>query len=128
MWSTVRRWSRQGKSQIRLLYGIAVFYLVGAAVELAALPTGGSVSKWFMLGLGIWAVFMAIFFWLLARKRRDRLQRARDRQFIDDPELLMPPEIKTLVQQGQKIRAIKRYRELNPGIGLKEAKDIIDKL
>jgi hypothetical protein len=38
------------------------------------------------------------------------------------------PEFLILVKQGRKIQAIKRYRELNPGIGIKEAKDILDGL
>jgi ribosomal protein L7/L12 len=38
------------------------------------------------------------------------------------------PEVLILVKQGRKIQAIKRYRELNPGIGIKEAKDILDGL
>jgi hypothetical protein len=33
-----------------------------------------------------------------------------------------------LVERGRKIQAIKRYRVLNPGIGLKEAKDVVDGL
>ena len=41
---------------------------------------------------------------------------------------VLPPEITALVLQGKKIQAIKRYRELNQGVGLKEAKDIIDQL
>jgi hypothetical protein len=44
--------------------------------------------------------------------------------------LMAPPdipwEVVCLVQQGEKILAIKRYRQLNGGVGLKEAKDIID--
>ena len=38
------------------------------------------------------------------------------------------PEVVILVEQGRKIQAIKRYRELNPGIGLRRAKDVIDGL
>jgi hypothetical protein len=38
------------------------------------------------------------------------------------------PEVVILVGQGRKIQAIKRYREQNPGTGLKEAKDVIDGL
>jgi hypothetical protein len=38
------------------------------------------------------------------------------------------PESQTLIDQGRKIQAIKRYRELHPGTGLKAAKDIIDGL
>jgi ribosomal protein L7/L12 len=37
-------------------------------------------------------------------------------------------EVVILVDQGRKIQAIGRYRELNPGIGLKAAKDAIDEL
>jgi hypothetical protein len=38
------------------------------------------------------------------------------------------PEVVILVHQGRKIQAIKGYRELNPGTGLKAAKDVIDGL
>jgi ribosomal protein L7/L12 len=37
-------------------------------------------------------------------------------------------EVLVLVTAGRKIQAIKRYRQLNPGIGLKQAKDVIDGL
>lgn len=37
-------------------------------------------------------------------------------------------EVVTLVDQGRKIQAIRLYRELNPGLGLKTAKDVIDEL
>lgn len=40
----------------------------------------------------------------------------------------VPEEVVHLVQQGKEIQAIKQYRTLNPGTGLKEAKDIIDGL
>ncbi|MEU0505577.1 hypothetical protein ACWEO2_20520 [Nocardia sp. NPDC004278] len=35
-------------------------------------------------------------------------------------------EIDELIRQGKKIQAIKLYRDLNPGSGLKEAKDAIE--
>jgi hypothetical protein len=38
------------------------------------------------------------------------------------------PEVLVLLEQGREIQAIKRYRDLNPGVGLKEAKDVIDGL
>jgi ribosomal protein L7/L12 len=38
------------------------------------------------------------------------------------------PEVLILVERGRKIQAIKRYREMNPGVGLKQAKDVIDGL
>jgi ribosomal protein L7/L12 len=44
------------------------------------------------------------------------------------PEGGREAEVVVLVGQGRKIQAIKRYRELNPGTGLKEAKDVIDEI
>jgi hypothetical protein len=45
-----------------------------------------------------------------------------------DETLPVPvPEVLVLLEQGRKIQAIKRYRELNPGVGLKEAKNVIDR-
>ncbi len=46
---------------------------------------------------------------------------------IGVPEPPVDDEIKTLIAEGNKIKAIKRYREIT-GVGLKEAKDYIDKL
>jgi ribosomal protein L7/L12 len=60
--------------------------------------------------------------WLgLARqlRRREQLDRAAPGAGHD---------VLTLVRQGRKIEAIKRYRDLNPGITLREAKDAIDEL
>ncbi|MEV6428895.1 ribosomal protein L7/L12 [Nocardia sp. NPDC051463] len=35
-------------------------------------------------------------------------------------------EIDEFIAQGKKIQAIKRYRELDPGAGLKEAKEAVE--
>jgi ribosomal protein L7/L12 len=51
-----------------------------------------------------------------------RLGEAGDRGYGVTPEIL------ALIEQDRKIQAIKRYRQLNPGTGLKEAKDVIDGL
>jgi ribosomal protein L7/L12 len=74
-----------------------------------------------MIGSG-WMIIAAGYF-LAARQLRRREQ-------LDlDPALQEPgQEVATLVRQGRKIEAIKRYRELNPGIRLKEAKQVIDEL
>lgn len=40
------------------------------------------------------------------------------------PEI--PAEVRDLALRGNKIEAIKRLRERNPGLGLKEAKDLVD--
>lgn len=37
-------------------------------------------------------------------------------------------ELKYMVRDGRKIQAIKWYREMTPGIGLREAKDFIEAL
>jgi hypothetical protein len=46
---------------------------------------------------------------------------------ITDPSAMFGySEIDELIQQGKKIQAIKRYRELDPGSGLKEAKEAVE--
>jgi len=71
---------------------------------------------------------MALVSWAQALKLRHQLQQRRNQPSTDYAESAVPPEIWTMVDQGKKIKAIKRYRELNPGIGLKEAKNVIDGL
>ncbi len=44
-----------------------------------------------------------------------------------DPGAGMPSEVVALARSGNKIQAIKRYRELT-GVGLAEAKDVVDQL
>lgn len=44
------------------------------------------------------------------------------------PALKVPSEVKTALQQGNLIDAVKRLREANPGISLKAAKDHVDAL
>lgn len=43
------------------------------------------------------------------------------------PENITEEDVKNLVRQGKKIQAIKYYRAMT-GVGLKEAKDAIDKM
>lgn len=38
------------------------------------------------------------------------------------------PEVLALVDQGWTVQAVKRYRELNPGVGLRDAKDVVEGL
>jgi ribosomal protein L7/L12 len=42
-----------------------------------------------------------------------------------DPDGNLPPEVVDAVRSGEKILAIKRYRQAT-GVGLKEAKDVIE--
>ncbi|MFD0365687.1 hypothetical protein ACFQZZ_29985 [Nocardia sp. GCM10030253] len=64
-------------------------------------------------------------------RRMDRLERKLDLIIkhlgIPDPRASFEySEIDELIQQGKKIQAIKRYRELDPGAGLKEAKEAVE--
>jgi ribosomal protein L7/L12 len=45
---------------------------------------------------------------------------------IEIPVPTVPVGVDELLMTGNKIGAIKRYRELNPGMGLKEAKDAVE--
>lgn len=38
------------------------------------------------------------------------------------------PSIKICLKNGEKVRAIMIYRDRHPGVGLKEAKDVIDEM
>jgi len=46
---------------------------------------------------------------------------------VYDPAANMPPQVLEALHRGQKIEAIKEYR-LATGVGLKEAKDAVEKL
>lgn len=46
---------------------------------------------------------------------------------IGVPEPPVDGEIKALIAEGKKVTAVKRYRDIT-GVGLKEAKDYVDKL
>ena len=52
----------------------------------------------------------------------------RDTVAVREAPPVPAPEVLILVEQGRKIAAIQRYRWLNPGVGLKQAKDVIDGL
>jgi ribosomal protein L7/L12 len=45
---------------------------------------------------------------------------------IEEPELVGLAEVDALMDEGEKIQAIKRYRELT-GAGLKDAKEAVEK-
>ncbi|MEP7135219.1 MAG: ribosomal protein L7/L12 [Chloroflexota bacterium] len=47
-------------------------------------------------------------------------------EYPEKPDPIMAPKIQDALRHGNKIEAIKIYRELT-GVGLAEAKDVIDK-
>ncbi len=70
----------------------------------------------------LWLLLAAV--WLLSALQNRR----RERYGYDQAWPVPTPEVRILAEQGRKILAIKRYREQNPDIGLKEAKGVIDAL
>jgi hypothetical protein len=85
------------------------------------------ISGWHPQSLSIYAVAGVL---LVADVRvRWRSSRKFQGTRLGGQALPVPtPEVAALVERGRKIQAIKRYRVLNPGIGLKEAKDVVDGL
>jgi hypothetical protein len=71
---------------------------------------------------GIW-LWLAVGYFAMAFGRRRREQRGPGHVPSE-----LPPEVRLLAEQGRKIEAIKRYRQLNPGVGLREAKKAVDGL
>jgi hypothetical protein len=88
--------------------GVAfIIYAVIARAGWIAFPVGG-----------LW-LLVAVPWFTAARESRRR------EQFGFDPD---EQDVLTLVRQGRKIEAIKRYREQHPGISLREAKHVVDGL
>ncbi len=101
-----------------ILSGIFVF--IGAVSVMLSVVWEGSGANvvlgvlWLLIGAG----------WLAVA-----LQERRRRQRGYDPALPVPaPEVVSLVEQGQNVRAIKLYRKPNPGISLRDTKDAVQRL
>jgi ribosomal protein L7/L12 len=75
------------------------------------------------VAVGLVYLLIAGSYFYVGLQRRRREERAYD-QALPAPTI----DVAVLAGQGQKIQAIRRYRKLNPGIGLKEAKDVVDGL
>jgi hypothetical protein len=103
----------------RAFNGFAIgFALVGAALVIYTVVAN---AGWADFGIGgLWLVMAANCF-LVARQIRRREQ-------LDEAAPAAGYDVPALAEQGRKIEAIKRYRELNPGVGLREAKRVIDEL
>lgn len=70
----------------------------------------------------VMAIILALFFVMIAR---GRVQSKPVRPTEMDWDAFNDPQVQSSIEQGQKIEAIKRYRELT-GMGLKESKDAIE--
>ncbi|MBV9792327.1 MAG: hypothetical protein JO016_00175 [Actinobacteria bacterium] len=116
-----RRPPRSNRYWARLFSSIsALFALAGLAWIVYVAVSGAS---WAYLGLGcLWLVLAAC---LIPQARQFS---RRERLGYDRAWPAAEQDVLTLVRQGRNIEAIKRYRELNPGVGLKDAKQVVDGL
>jgi len=79
---------------------------------------------WIVLGMGMLVIFISI----SINNSREKVRGANDSDAeVDSLPKNLEDEIKSLVGEGKKIKAIKRYRMVT-GLGLKEAKDYIDRI
>lgn len=80
----------------------------------------------FLISVGAFAVFFAII-WLFLRSRQNELIQVRKEGLLP-PEGVKPNQehVKRLAKAGKIVLAIKTYRELNPRVGLAEAKEAVE--
>jgi len=93
---------------------VGVFWIIGALLR---------GPDYVSLALGVVWLLLAVSYFFRGLQRRRREQRGYE-QALPAPAA----DVLVLAGRGQKIQAIRRYRQLNPGVGLKEAKDVIDGL
>jgi hypothetical protein len=106
---------------VRKLYGLSAGFALGGAAWLSYAVSAN--VNWVYIGIGVLWLALAANIFLQARQLRRRKQLGFDHE---SPEA--GQDVQALLAQGRKIEAIKRYRQLNPGIGLREAKHVIDEL
>ena len=121
--------------RLRSLLGAAarrviVTALVAVGAYVVELVSGWHSQAWGILACMVGGLSAGVVGDILRAVTRKRGAVPADRR-IEPVCAVLPvpaPEVLILVEQGRKIQAIKRYRELYPGTGLKEAKDVIDGL
>lgn len=126
---------RQIIRRLRYLLGVLARRVKGPAAIAVAVYATGRIAGW---QPHIWDGLIYVAAVLSARVvlgvRPPRTRRGRPLAAYRRPVPVYEappapdPEVLLLVEQGRKIPAIARYREQNPGIGLKQAKDVIDAL
>lgn len=130
MWkmAAVLRW-RTGKPRQAWLAVIAGAVGFGTAVYAIAFATSWHPHPWPFIVGGCGGLAGSAFGRMLqVQGRRDGQRRAQVVDVAVGSSHAVPEDIVHLVLQDKKIQAIKRYRELNPGVGLKQAKDLIDSI
>jgi hypothetical protein len=112
---------RARKSPQIWLIALVVLIDAGICAEAIAIPA----RRWVLLCCLI--VPIGAGFWAVGRERR-RSERAGLRARLATPSRDdIPADVIELLAADQRIRAIKRYRELT-SVGLREAKDVIDSI
>ena len=112
------RWRPRNNRQVWLIVSSLVIAVCAEAVVIPAKRDG-------LVGVVTGLIGMGLLVTERRRQRRERAARAAGRAAASRDGI--PADVIGLVAAGQKIRAIKRYRELT-GVELKEAKVIIDSL
>jgi len=104
---------------VQVAYCLSAGYALGgvACLTYAAVAS----TEWTALLEGAACLMMAASWIYLARQFRRRGQ-------LDQVVPGARQDVLMLVRQGRKIEAIKRYREMNPDVGLRDAKHVIDGL
>jgi ribosomal protein L7/L12 len=111
------RWRPRNDRQIWLIVSSLVIVVCAEAMVIPAKRDGLACAVTGLIGMGM----------LVTGHRRQRRERAALASRASESRDDIPADVIRLVVAGQKIRAIKRYRELT-GVELKEAKGIIDRL
>ena len=111
------RWRPRNDRRIWLIVSSLVIAVCAEAMVIPAKRDGLACAVTGLIGMGL----------LVTGHRRQRRERAALAARASEPRDDIPADVIGLVAAGQKIRAIKRYRELT-GVELKEAKGIIDRL
>lgn len=79
-----------------------------------------------MFGLIFVIVFVAVMGWVIVSSRRALDKARREGRYPQEGKGTLT-DVQRLVRSGDKILAIRLYREINK-VGLKEAKDAVEKL
>jgi len=111
------RWRPRNNRQIWLIVSSLVLVVCVEAMVIPAKRDGLAYAVTVPIGMGL----------LVTGHRRQRRERAALAARATESRDGIPADVIRLVVAGQKIRAIKRYRELT-GVELKEAKVIVDSL
>jgi hypothetical protein len=112
---------RARKSRQIWLIALVIVLDAGLCAEAIAIPG----MRWVLLCCVV--VPIGAGFWAARRDRQRRERAALTAQLAAPSRDDIPADVMELLAADERIRAIKRYRELT-GVGLREAKAVIDSL